>query len=206
MPHETYRITVDMEGILQGVGFRPTVQRLAALAGLSGWVQNRSGSVRMVLGGSREDVLRFVTELPAKLPPRARLDRLTTSEPQRQNGEVLPHPFAILESAHDEATKISIPADLASCASCRAEVFDPRSRYYRYPFTTCTDCGPRYTVVDGMPYDRERTALSLFPLCDACQAEYRDPTNRRFHAESIACPRCGPRSRCRTRRACPSAA
>lgn len=193
MSASLHRMTIEMEGILQGVGFRPTIQRLAAEAGLSGWVQNRSGSVRMVVGGAPDALEAFVAALPSRLPPRARLERLTATPPEPLNGEALPWPFEILESESDPTARVSIPADLASCDACLREVFDPHSRYFGYPFTTCTDCGPRYTVVDGMPYDRERTALQDFPLCPSCLAEYRDPANRRFHAESIACPVCGPR-------------
>ncbi len=187
-----YGVTVDLEGILQGVGFRPTIQRLAACAGLAGWVQNRSGTVRIVLGGEREALERFLAELPERLPPRARLERLRRGPLRAWDGEPLPFPFEIRESERDAVQKVSIPADLATCPRCREELFDPASRYHGYPFTTCTDCGPRYTVVDSMPYDRERTALASFVLCDACRAEYEDPASRRFHAESIACPDCGP--------------
>ncbi|RMF75197.1 MAG: carbamoyltransferase HypF, partial [Acidobacteria bacterium] len=185
-------VSVEMEGILQGVGLRPTVQRLAEQAGLAGWVQNRSGTVRLVVGGAPDAVSRFLDELPARLPPRARLDRMVRGTPRPWDGHELPRPFAIRPSEADPGMKVSIPADLATCPACREELFDPASRYHGYPFTTCTDCGPRYTVVDAMPYDRERTALAAFPLCAACRAEYDSPASRRFHAESIACPACGP--------------
>jgi hydrogenase maturation protein HypF len=186
-------VTVDLEGILQGVGLRPTVHRLAVAAGLDGWVQNRSGRVRLRLAGPPAALWDFLDELPGRLPPRARLDEMTIGELEPCLPGCCPAGFEIRASEPDPRPRVSIPADLAACPACLAEVFDPASRYHGYPFTTCTDCGPRYTVVDAMPYDRERTALAAFPLCEACRAEYEDPASRRYHAESIACARCGPR-------------
>ncbi len=187
------RVTVDMEGVLQGVGFRPTVQRLAVLAGIGGWVQNRSGRVRMRLVGPEAVLEAFLAALPARLPAQARLQSLTRSPFESVEADAEALRFSIRESRVDQQTRVSIPADLATCDECRVELFSSGSRYFGYPFTTCTNCGPRYTVVEDMPYDRERTSLSAFPLCRDCRAEYEDPRNRRFHAESIACPRCGPR-------------
>jgi hydrogenase maturation protein HypF len=193
MPEDTIRIELDLYGVVQGVGFRPTLARLAAEAGIAGFVQNRSGTVRLVVEGASAAVERFVAELPAGLPRQARLDAMT----ELARGPVDPgdriRGFRILESTASGEMRISIPADLAICADCAREVLDPGSRFFGYPFTTCTNCGPRYTVVQGMPYDRERTALRAFPLCPTCRAEYEDPGDRRFHAESIACPACGPR-------------
>ncbi len=186
------RITLDMEGIVQGVGFRPAMQRLAEDAGLCGWVQNRSGRVRMQLDGPLEELERFIAELPGRIPRQARLDRIETRREPDPDGAAATR-FVILESESDGRRRVSIPADLASCSDCLAEVFDPDTRFFGYPFTTCTNCGPRYTVVREMPYDRERTSLAAFPLCPACQAEYENVRDRRFHAESIACPACGPR-------------
>jgi hydrogenase maturation protein HypF len=193
MSNQRFCVTVDMEGVLQGVGFRPTIQRLATEAGLCGWVQNRSGKVRMLLGGTRDSLDSFLRDLPERLPLRARLEAWSTTPPAPCAPGQCPEHFEIRESEADGRMRVAIPADLAMCPACRAEVFDPGSRFHGYPFTTCTDCGPRYTVVDAMPYDRERTSLAEFPLCDACRAEYTAPRDRRFHAESIACPACGPR-------------
>jgi hydrogenase maturation protein HypF len=186
-------LTLDVEGIVQGVGFRPTIKRLADEAALTGSVQNRSGTVRLVLEGQASQVERFITDLPSRLPPRARVDAVRERSRRALSPTKTTDGFSILDSATDARTRVSIPADLAVCADCRREVFDPASRFFGYAFTTCTDCGPRYTVVDGMPYDRARTTLRAFPLCADCQAAYEDPADRRFHAESIACPRCGPR-------------
>lgn len=187
------RVVLELEGILQGVGFRPTVQVLAEQAGLGGFVQNRSGSVRLALEGAPDDVDAFLAAFPGRLPPRARLERSTPLSREALDPDLPVAPFVILESDGADAVRVSIPADLALCPDCRAEVFDPASRFFGYAFTTCTNCGPRYTVVDGMPYDRERTSLAVFPLCLACRAQYTDVRDRRFHAESIACPLCGPR-------------
>jgi len=193
MGAEAIRLTLDVRGQVQGVGFRPTLARLATAAGLTGYVQNRSGTVRLVVEGPAAVVERFAAELPARLPRQARLEEVVeVSRDVVSSGDRFPG-FAIAESAAAGELRISIPADLAVCEDCAREVFDPASRFFGYPFTTCTNCGPRYTVVEGMPYDRERTALKKFPLCSACRAEYEDPGNRRYHAESIACPVCGPR-------------
>ncbi len=163
-----------------------------AAAKLTGWVRNQSGTVRLVIDGSLEAVDSFVKSLPEELPPKARLEGVqVVSRIVIQKTDVAPL-FRILESSAGDSMRISIPADLAMCKDCRSEVFNPDSRFYKYPFTTCTNCGPRYTVVESMPYDRERTALKEFPLCEECNSEYTDPLDRRFHAESIACPVCGP--------------
>ena len=186
------RVTIDMTGILQGVGFRPTLSRLVSTAGLTGWTRNQSGCVRLALAGPADRVDRFIDELPGKLPEQARLETLRIVAREPLPKDYTAEAFLILDSKSADRIRISIPADLAVCHECAREVFDPNSRYYRYPFTTCTHCGPRYTVVENMPYDRIRTSLKTFPLCRDCDAEYQDSFNRRFHAESIACPVCGP--------------
>ena len=186
------RRTYSISGTVQGVGFRPTLYRLARKARLGGWIQNRSGTVLLTLEGLPTSIDTFISELPSKLPTHATITDLQKTDEETLIAEAYPTPFYIRESGFDDKRSISIPADLAMCTDCRQEISDPHNRRYRYPFTTCTNCGPRYTVVHGMPYDRSRTTLNAFPLCDACQAEYHDPTNRRFHAESMACPDCGP--------------
>lgn len=187
-----HRIRYDLTGIVQGVGFRPALYRLARQAGLGGRVQNRSGSVRLVLEGSPDRIRAFMESLPASLPPNARLDTCILLDDSPLSGSERPVDFIIEESAGAETTQVLIPADLALCGDCRRELFDTSDRRYGYPFTTCTQCGPRYTVINGMPYDRVRTTLSVFDLCPDCRREYGNPGDRRFHAESIACPRCGP--------------
>jgi hydrogenase maturation protein HypF len=183
----------DLTGVVQGVGLRPTVYLLAEEAGLCGWVQNRTGLVRLRLEGEAKTIEAFMRRLPGALPPHARLDTVSEVESDVLSEGEGASGFTILPSAMSGHPTVVIPADLALCGDCRAEIADPRNRRYGYPFTTCTRCGPRYTVVESMPYDRDRTTLSLFPLCPACRAEYENPRDRRFHAESIACPRCGPR-------------
>ena len=181
--------TVALHGVVQGVGMRPTLARLAKAAGLGGWVTNLSGSVHLRLEGPPDDVRSFLAELPARLPVHARIDRT----------EHLSHDlvselttFEIRPSEASGRPAVIVPADLVVCSACLSEVRDPGDRRHGYPFTTCTDCGPRYSVVERTPYDRERTTLARFPLCSACAREYADVDDRRFHAESIACPRCGP--------------
>ena len=185
--------TFDLTGIVQGVGLRPTVYLLAEKAGLRGWVQNRSGLVRLRLEGDARTVEAFLRRLPHSLPPHARLDTVSEIESGVLAEGDVASDFRILPSEMSGRPTVVIPADLALCADCRRDVLDPLNRRYGYAFTTCTRCGPRYTVVESLPYDRERTTLSVFPLCPDCRAEYAEPRDRRFHAESIACPRCGPR-------------
>jgi hydrogenase maturation protein HypF len=153
-------------------------------------VQNLGDRVQVVLEGCVEEINSFMAALPQELPRLARIERceLVQEIPIFQAlGQ-----FYVEESRDSDSREIVFPADVAVCASCRREVLDPADRRYRYAFTTCTECGPRYTVINDTPYDRERTTLHAFPLCQDCQREYRDPLGRRFHAESIACPVCGP--------------
>ena len=180
-----------LTGIVQGVGLRPSLYRLARAAELGGHVQNRSGRVKLVLTGQADRINTFIASLPGALPTLARLDAIEQVDEQTFEGAALP-PFTILDSLSDQVTEIGIPADVRMCADCCREIHDPTDRRYGYAFTTCTHCGPRYTVVTTMPYDRERTTLAAFPLCSRCQTEYEDPLNRRVHAESTACPDCGP--------------
>lgn len=186
------RRIVDLTGVVQGVGFRPAVYRLAVEAGLGGWIQNRASSVRLALEGKTGDVEAFLSALPGRLPFPARVDRVQTRsvDPIEIRGA---SSFSIVESEGGDTPDVMIPADLAMCRECRAEVLSPANRRHGYPFTTCTLCGPRYTVVTSMPYDRERTTMRVFPLCGDCRREYENPADRRFHAESIACPACGPK-------------
>lgn len=189
------RQTVDVRGVVQGVGFRPAVYRLAVRVGLGGSVQNRTGVVRIVLEGPADLVADFLRALPLRLPPRARIDASVTLSTETLSPPAAPAPFTILDSDFDAPSRPAVPADLALCPACRAEVLNPANRRHGYAFTTCCDCGPRYTVIEDCPYDRARTTMRVFPLCDDCRAEYTDPASRRFHAESIACPACGPRLR-----------
>ncbi len=177
-----------MRGVVQGVGFRPFVYRQAVALGLAGEVRNTAAGVVIDVEGRAGDLAELARRLREEAPPLARVDAVELAEaaPAGRIG------FAIAPSAGGAAATV-IPPDVATCPACLAELFDPADRRFGYPFTNCTDCGPRFTIIEGVPYDRARTTMRAFALCDACRAEYEDPTSRRFHAEPNACPRCGPR-------------
>ena len=185
------RLRVRVTGVVQGVGFRPHVHRLARELALAGWVRNDERGVVAEVEGVSETVDAFVHRLVAEAPPLADVEQLHAESlaPTGARG------FAILASTRAGRADALVSPDVAVCADCLAELFDPADRRYRYPFGSCTNCGPRYTIVHGVPYDRARTTMAAFPLCAACRAEYEDPSDRRFHAEPIACPACGPRAR-----------
>jgi hydrogenase maturation protein HypF len=178
-----------VHGVVQGVGFRPYVYGLAVSCRLAGFVRNEPGGVRIEIEGKREDVERFAARLPAELPPLAALDGLEAADMEPHGDRA----FTILESAPPAARTTAIPADTAACEACRREMLDPADRRHLYPFINCTGCGPRFTLILDLPYDRRATTMRDFALCPACAAEYADPATRRFHAEPIACAACGPR-------------
>ncbi len=183
------RRAIAVHGVVQGVGFRPFVHSLASRLELSGFVKNRAGSVLIEVEGDAPALDHFLTELATKPPPLARIDHLTWERRPLQGDR----PFRIQPSEVDSPGPIFVSADVATCADCLAELFDPADRRYRYPFLNCTNCGPRLTIVTGAPYDRQRTTMAGFTLCAACRAEYEDPADRRFHAQPTCCPACGPR-------------
>jgi len=180
---------VRVGGIVQGVGFRPTVFRLARRHGLVGEVRNTAHGVELILGGLDGAIRGFLDELPRAIPAPGRIEQLT-EEP------TAPIPgcndFSIAPSVSAKTIEVVIPPDQATCADCLRELFDPSNRRFGYPLITCTICGPRYSIIESLPYDRERTTMRAFPLCAECRAEYEDPEDRRFHAETVACARCGP--------------
>lgn len=183
------RLRVDITGVVQGVGFRPAVARIAARHGLGGVVFNDAGAVHCELEGPPGAVAAAVDEIHHCPPPMARIDSVatTTGTPLGQRD------FRIVASRPaDEGTRTLIPPDIAVCADCLAEMRTPTDRRYGHPFISCTNCGPRYTVITGLPYDRPATTMAAFPMCEACSAEYHDPTDRRYHAQTVACPDCGP--------------
>jgi hydrogenase maturation protein HypF len=182
------RARVRVHGTVQGVGFRPYVYRLAAELGLSGFVLNDSRGVLIEVEGSVASVGDFLLRLGPDAPPLAILDRVETAErePQGDSG------FAILDSPHGGIADAPVTADSATCAECLAELADPGDRRFRYPFINCTNCGPRFTIVTGVPYDRPLTTMTAFEMCALCRAEYENPADRRFHAQPNACPECGP--------------
>ncbi len=182
---------IHVTGVVQGVGFRPFVYQLAHAHGLNGWVLNTSAGVEIEVEGPAAVLERFVEELETEAPPLARIESITATD----------HPpdayqqFEIRRSVAEEGKYQLISPDIATCSDCQSELFDPRDRRYRYPFTNCTNCGPRFTIIEDIPYDRPLTTMRDFRMCPDCQEEYDNPLDRRFHAQPNACPACGPRLR-----------
>ena len=184
------RVRARVEGTVQGVGFRPYVYRLAGELGVAGHVLNDSRGVVVEVEAAPETVERFLARLAAEAPPLAHVERVV-AEPLEETGE---RGFAIRESPRDGEPRAAVTPDSATCSDCLAEVFDPGDRRFRYPFTNCTNCGPRFTIVRNVPYDRPHTTMAGFTMCAECRREYEDPRDRRFHAQPNACPQCGPRA------------
>lgn len=184
----TAGLKIWVRGIVQGVGFRPFIFNLAESLDLKGWVKNTSSGVEIEVSGGPDHLERFVTAIRENPPPLARVDELV-SEPIPVNGWST---FEIRESQPQEGAYIPVSPDVAICEACRRELFDPADRRYRYPFINCTHCGPRFSIIQDIPYDRPNTTMRDFPLCPECQAEYENPRDRRFHAQPVACPACGP--------------
>jgi hydrogenase maturation protein HypF len=182
-------VQVLIRGVVQGVGFRPFVHNLASSLGLTGYVLNSSqGVVIQVESRDPERLELFVRRLPREIPPLARIESLEVSS--------VPPPglddFHIRESVDQPGQYVLVSPDIAACPDCLREMWDPADRRFEYPFTNCTNCGPRYTIIRDIPYDRPRTTMAAFPMCGECAREYHDPGNRRFHAQPVACPSCGP--------------
>jgi hydrogenase maturation protein HypF len=188
----TARRTVHVTGIVQGVGFRPTVHRMARVRGLTGTIANTSAGVDIEIQGARSAVDDFVERLPAEAPDLARILHLESAEIPCRDGE---QGLRIVPSRDDAPRRALVLPDVALCADCERELFDPADRRHRYPFINCTNCGPRYTIVRDIPYDRPLTSMAGFPMCDACKVEYEDPDDRRFHAQATCCGDCGPQVR-----------
>ena len=188
--HTTHRRRFTVTGVVQGVGFRPFVHRLATELGLGGYVGNDSAAVFIEVEGATAVLDEFAHRLVADAPPLAAIGAVSATElsPDGQGGSV----FRIVASRTAEAAATSIPPDVAVCEDCVGELFNPADRRYRHPFITCTNCGPRFTIIRELPYDRPATTMTEFDMCDRCASEYHDPSNRRFHAQPIACPHCGP--------------
>ena len=181
-------LRISVRGVVQGVGFRPFVYQLATRHNLKGWVCNTSGDVKIEVEGERRALDRFLDELVALAPPLARLEdvSVTSHAPQGYSG------FEIRHSIAEEGKYQLVSPDIATCKPCLGEVLNPGDRRYRYPFTNCTNCGPRFTIIEDIPYDRPKTTMRSFKMCPQCQREYDDPMDRRFHAQPNACPSCGP--------------
>ena len=179
----------EIEGVVQGVGFRPFVYRVAQRFDVRGWVLNSSDGVVIEAEADADVLDRFIGAIQSELPPLARIDKLTASRAE-PNGE---DKFEIKQSAAIAGHFALVPPDVGTCADCYRDFTDPTNRRYQYPFTNCTNCGPRYSIIRDVPYDRPKTTMVEFKLCAESQAEYDDPANRRFHAEPNACPVCGPK-------------
>src|SRR5579871_5181481 len=183
------RLRLTLRGAVQGVGFRPFVYRLATEMALTGWVLNSSSGLVVEVEGPPDDLRRF--------EQRIELERPKASVVNTREAAWIPAEgstqFEIHHSETDSAKSVNVLPDLATCGACREELFDPANRRFLYPFTNCTNCGPRYTIVVDIPYDRPNTTMREFALCPECREEYENPANRRFHAQPNACPVCGPR-------------
>ncbi len=187
-------VRIRVKGLVQGVGFRPFVFRLATDLGLSGSVCNKGGFVEIDLIGLEKDVFSFIKRLKSEVPPIARIDRIELNTPVEKTPKALTGSFeiSISQSAID-GSGLEISPDVATCKDCMTELFDETDRRFGYPFLNCTNCGPRFTVIKALPYDRATTSMDCFPMCELCSDEYSSPRSRRFHAQPNACPLCGPR-------------
>ncbi len=184
----TQGVRIHITGIVQGVGFRPFVYNLATRLDLKGWVKNTSAGVEIEVDGDKDALDSFVQRLRDEAPTLSRIDEFSASF-RPANGF---HSFDILHSESIPSAFQPISPDVSICDDCLCELFDPTDRRYRYPFINCTNCGPRFTIIQDIPYDRPKTTMSSFALCPDCEREYKDPTDRRFHAQPVACPVCGP--------------
>ncbi|MDI6846719.1 MAG: carbamoyltransferase HypF, partial [Candidatus Bathyarchaeia archaeon] len=192
------RVKIRVTGIVQGVGFRPFIYRIALKNHLKGYVRNRGDAgVEILLEGREENIKEFLRDLEEKKPPLAQIYEIITLS---LKGGKKYEAFTILKSSEEaEFSGSVIPSDIAICDECLKELRDPENPRYEYFFITCTDCGPRYTIIGRLPYDRENTTMREFPMCTFCNSEYVNPLNRRFHAQTVACPKCGPKAYLTTR-------
>jgi len=186
---EIQGVNIHVNGVVQGVGFRPFVYGLARKLNLVGWVRNTSAGVDIDLDGTLEILEEFIQLLTSEAPPLAKIDDILVTW-QASNG------YNKFEIVHSEAVPDAfqpISPDVCTCPDCLQELFDPSDRHFRYPFINCTNCGPRFTIIKDIPYDRPKTTMVSFEMCESCAAEYADPLDRRFHAQPVACPNCGPK-------------
>src|SRR5215470_12707479 len=179
---------IRVRGIVQGVGFRPFVYRLAQTYKIKGWVLNGPDGVEIHAEGTEQELSGFLHDFRHTTPPAAQVSDVEISAADPGGFSA----FTISESEHNATPTVRISSDLPTCDDCRAELFDPSNHRFRYPYINCTNCGPRYSVILALPYDRPSTTMKSWPLDDFCAQEYHDPANRRFHAQPVACPHCGP--------------
>ncbi|MCK4242039.1 MAG: carbamoyltransferase HypF, partial [Dehalococcoidia bacterium] len=184
----TELLQISVRGVVQGVGFRPFVYQLATKHDLKGWVLNTSGDVKIEVEGEKEALDQFIVELERMAPPLARIEGITAAGAPAKGYTQ----FEIRHSLAEEGKYQLVSPDIATCEACKRELLSPEDRRYRYPFTNCTNCGPRFTIIEDIPYDRPKTTMRHFKMCPDCQREYDAPLDRRFHAQPNACPKCGP--------------
>src|SRR6266545_1812951 len=180
---------ISVKGVVQGVGFRPFVYGLAIRFNLHGWVCNTSGGVEILIQGQTASIENFIHSLSAEAPALAKIDDVEVYD---EPSNIEYSTFDIRASTRIEDAFQPISADVAICPDCERELFDPRNQRYLYPFINCTNCGPRFTIIKDIPYDRPNTTMAEFRMCEDCNKEYVNPLDRRFHAQPIACPDCGP--------------
>ncbi len=184
------RVHIAIKGAVQGVGFRPFVYRTAQRHGITGWVRNDVSGVEIEAVGTEAHLAAFTRSLKTNHPPLARIRSLDISECEPCKP---PEAFRITESSLGEAVEVDVTCDAAVCEACLGEMNDSNDRRYRHPFINCTDCGPRFTIIKLLPYDRPNTTMAAFAPCDDCKKEYESPESRRFHAQPVCCPKCGPK-------------
>ncbi len=187
-PSKARRKRLRVTGVVQGVGFRPFVWKRATALGLYGWVHNDSSGVTIEIQGDELQIDDFLAHFEDSLPRLANINSLTVTDIETVSEST----FSIHESQFAATHSTPISPEISICGDCLRELNDPQDRRYRYPFINCTNCGPRFTIVSDIPYDRRSTTMRAFPMCGACQQEYDDPAHRRFHAQPNACPACGP--------------
>lgn len=186
---ENLRYRIEITGIVQGVGFRPFIFNLAKSLYLSGWVKNESSKVIIEVEGPSEGLELFVARIQTEAPPLAKIRSIITLENLKTTGG---EGFEIIQSSRGECREVYISSDISICGDCERELFDRTNRRYLYPFINCTNCGPRFTIVNGIPYDRVNTTMKRFDMCKCCENEYSDPSDRRYHAQPVSCFECGP--------------
>jgi hydrogenase maturation protein HypF len=184
---KTYQI--DIKGIVQGVGFRPFIYQLATTLEIFGEVYNHSQGVSIVINGSLEKVHLFIGKIHKNKPPLSQIDSIVFQEIVYKEFTN----FNIVKTQYDEKQITIMPPDISICDDCVSELTNPQDKRYQYPFITCTNCGPRYTIIKHLPYDRKNTSMEKFMMCEKCQEEYSNPLDRRYHAQPIGCPNCGPK-------------
>ena len=184
-----YRKVINVKGVVQGVGFRPFIYNLAKENNLLGWVSNTSKGVIIDIEGNEKNINKFIKSIKSNPPILSKINSINIEEKEVINYDA----FNIKESTSDISPTTYISPDYSICSKCKEDIDDVNNRRYKYPFTNCTNCGPRFSIIKELPYDRQFTTMNEFEMCNLCKEEYSDPTNRRFHAQPNACSVCGPK-------------